>query len=702
MSVVPTLSIEWSVGVLRYRLELPGRDPGEPLQEEVRHPIEDGTLRALQQAAEALLRSAESPRFPDEARARGSVLYRTLVPPRLREQLRALRGPLLVSTSLTGMPWELLHDDEEFWGLRYALGKRLVMDRPLPAGGTTSLRARPRALIVGSDPRGDLRFVAHEVEAICEALERFADIECVTGRLATFETVMTCLGGGFDLIHYCGHVVAGDEARPALLLAEEKTLPASAIEANLSGRPLVFLNGCASARGGESHATGAWEATFSSVAYGFLFGGAVAVVGTLADVSDRHAASLAAEFYRGALEKAPVGEALRAARAHCRADSESAGSPTWLSVVLYGNPAQVLLRRRETAAEISAPAPPAPAAVPAPRRARAWRFAAPALAVLAVALVSGVLLLRRPAPAPPLVVGVMEVRSRGPNVPAWMRELTRDGLNTILSKFPQLRVFSRQKIDFIRERRHLGEIEAAEALGMSKMLDATISTDGALVTLELEVVDIASGLLEASENVQGPPERFMELRAEFALRTLHALGIEPTPDQMKEVVAARGSETLDVYRMFTETLGEPAAGGSRPAGPPPPAKTPGTSWLEWQASAHADESDPEETAIRALLDRYGAALAERSVDALAELQIEMSPAQRASLLRYFDIAPDLRVRISDIDVSVEGDEALATFTREDTFTDRRSGRHMRLEVRISGILARHEGQWKIRGLREPS
>src|SRR5207244_6912070 len=145
------------------------------------------------------------------------------------------------------------------------------------------------------------------------------------------------LHAGVDLVHYCGHVIAGADRAPALLLADGKTLAATAIEENVSGRPLVFLNGCASARGDDAHRTEAWEATFASVAYGFLFGGATAVVGTLSDVGDRHAATLATEFYRRALEPAPVGEALRAARARCAADPAIAGSPTWLSVVLYGN-----------------------------------------------------------------------------------------------------------------------------------------------------------------------------------------------------------------------------------------------------------------------------------------------------------------------------------------------------------------------------
>jgi hypothetical protein len=699
MRFVPTLSVEWSAGGLRFRLEVPEQDLAEPLLEEVRHPLDEDTLRALEQSADALLRGAESAGFPDEARARGAVLYRTLVPSRLRPRLRAVRGPLLVSTSLYGMPWELLHDDEEFWGLRYGLGKRLVMDRPLPAAASARLRPRPRALVIGSDPRGDLRFVGQEVEAICEALEPIADIECVSGRLATFDAVTAYLGQSFDLIHYCGHLVASAGAKPALLLAEEQTLSAGAIEANVTGRPLVFLNACASARGEERPGESAWEATASSVVYGFLFGGAVAVVGTLCEVADRHAAALAAAFYRGALERVPIGEALRAARGECRAHPESASSPTWLSAVLYGNPAQVLLpgpaEEREPVRSV------VPAAAPVPRRAAWPALRWTALLVLVLAVVAGVLHLRSLRPPQPLVVGVMEVRSRGPNVPPWMRELTRDGLNTILREFGQLRVYARQKIDFVREKRGLTEIEAAETLGMSKMLSATIDTDGAVVTLDLEVIDVSSGLLEASERVRGPQEKFMELQTQLAIAALRALGVEPTADQVQAIVASRGNETLDAYRLLKDTLGEPVKKREAPKPPPPTERAPGTSWFEWRGLAYAGEREGDDAAIQALLRQYAAALEAKRVDQLAGLQVEMGAAQRASLQRYFDIARDLHVRISDVDLAVEGDEALATFTREDTFIDVGSGRRMRLEVRISGILTKQQGAWKIQGLRDP-
>jgi CHAT domain-containing protein/ketosteroid isomerase-like protein len=726
MRFVPTLSIERAEGALRYRLDIPERDLQEPLLEEYRHPLDDVTMRALLASAEALLRSPERPGFAQEAQARGQVIYRTLVPPRLREKLRAVTGPLLISTSLYGLPWEILHDEQEFWGLRYALGKRLVLDRPMLVGPPARLRPRPRVLVIGSDPRGDLSFVRHEVEEICETLEGSADLVCVVDRLASFETVSAYLGEGFDLIHYCGHVVTSPETGPALLLADGRPLTTAVIEANVAGRPLVFLNACASARDSDAPSSGAWEATVSSVANAFLFGGAVAVVGTLADVSDRHAARLAEGFYRLVLASAPIGEALRAARLECRQAPESAGSPTWLSFVLYGNPGQVLLRSATVVPlpvppERSAPAPaePVPAvepAVPAPARApRTARRLGSLLAVIAFLLVAAGLGTwmyreREVEPPPPLVVGVMEVQARTPGVPSWMRQLTRDGLNTILGKFPPIKVYSRQKIDFLQEKDHLTGIEAAEKLKMSKMLSAGVAVDEKNVTLDLDIVDIGTGLLEATERVVGPIDKLMELENELALRALRALGVDPTKEQEQAIFANRGNETLDAYRLFVDTFGSEGGAGEKPAPRPAPAPPPehqiprapaagsGTSWLSWQAVAWAEEGDGDEAAIRALLHRYEAALTSHSVDQIASLQPELTAADREKLAHYFSVAPDLKVEISNVEVTRSGDDALATFDRKDEFTDSKSGRKFALEHSLGARVRKTpSGDWKIVG-----
>src|SRR5262249_60596324 len=98
--------------------------------------------------------------------------------------------------------------------------------------------------------------------------------------LATFDAVAGHLSDGMDLVHVCGHVVAAADGM-GLLLADERVLTAPVLERLLAGNPVVVVNGCASARGDAAALDDAWEERFSSVAHGFLFGGAMAVIGTV-------------------------------------------------------------------------------------------------------------------------------------------------------------------------------------------------------------------------------------------------------------------------------------------------------------------------------------------------------------------------------------------------------------------------------------
>src|SRR5262249_2342782 len=161
-------------------------------------------------------------------------------------------------------------DGTEFWGLRYAIGRRILMDRPVPSPTPRSLSERPRALIVGANPQGDLPFVREEIERIADALGNVADITLVSGSLATFDAVTSHLGERFDLIHFCGPVTTDPTGAPALLLADGRLVSGALIEANLAGHPIVVVNGCASVRSGSTAGAGGWEERFSSVAYGFL------------------------------------------------------------------------------------------------------------------------------------------------------------------------------------------------------------------------------------------------------------------------------------------------------------------------------------------------------------------------------------------------------------------------------------------------
>lgn len=341
-----------------------------------------------------------------------------------------------------------------------------------------------------------------------------------------------------------------------------------------------------------------------------------------------------------------------------------------------------------------------------PGRSLGW----PVAAAVAIAVASGLYLagpellaagrsaiVASPPPARPVgeavTVGVTGVSARG-DVPSWMQDTTRDGLNTLLSKVQRLRVFSREKIDFLRERRGLTEIEVAEALGIQKMISGSMAIQGPEVVLDVRVVDISTGILEASESLRGAPDDLIELQNEAASSLIVALGVQLSPAERAELFAQRTRETLDGYRRLAETFGQSEA----PAPSVPSAGAARTSWLAWTAIARAEESGAEGEVL-ALLEAYRVALERRDVDAVAATHVSLTGEQRDGFVRYFASAEDLHVALSDIDVLVDGDEALATFTRRDVFRDRSSGKDVQLEVRLSSVVVRQDGRWLMRGVR---
>lgn len=293
----------------------------------------------------------------------------------------------------------------------------------------------------------------------------------------------------------------------------------------------------------------------------------------------------------------------------------------------------------------------------------------------------------------PLTVGVTGVSTHG-EVSAWMQDNTRDGLNTLLSKVVRLRVFSREKIDFLRQRRGLSEIEVAETLGIQKMISGSLTIDGENVVVEARVVDTSTGILDASERVRGRPEDLIELQNQLASLLLAALGVDLSADERQDLFAQRTKDTLDGYRRLSDTFGEAPSMPSEPR-----KKKEATSWLVGPRPAWGQAPDAAESAIRTLLESYRTALERKDVDGVAATHVDLSGDQRLGFEHYFESADDLRVVLSDVDILIEGDEALVTFTRRDVFRDRKSGKEVQLEVRLSSEAVQKSGRWLLRGVK---
>jgi TolB-like protein len=300
------------------------------------------------------------------------------------------------------------------------------------------------------------------------------------------------------------------------------------------------------------------------------------------------------------------------------------------------------------------------------------------------------------------IVGVMGFAADGSGAELeWTRQVTRDSLNAILSRVDEVHVYAKEMIDFKREKYGLSEIEVAQELGITKMVSGTIGLTPSAVSVEVRLVDIRTGFLEAAISRQRPRAELIDLQNEIATALLGALGVSLPPERLKRLLGHRQREMLESYQRFYDALGDIE-------GPEEPAPSPDDgSWVPrpWRFAfggvAHA-QGNPDEDAIRALLEAYRVALEAEDMERLAHLHLHMSDRQRGGLTRYFAGVRDLRVRLSHIDITLAGDEALVSYTREDVFVDERSGRPVHLDTRLSRLLAKRDGMWKIGDRKDPS
>jgi hypothetical protein len=122
---------------------------------------------------------------------------------------------------------------------------------------------------------------------------------------------------------------------------------------------------------------------------------------------------------------------------------------------------------------------------------------------------------------------------------------------------------------------------------------------------------------------------------------------------------------------------------------------------EWLAVpvAWADESSLQETTskeeVRQVLEKYRQAYEQKDPELLATVYQTFPPAQQEANAKYFQNTQELRVTISDIDITVRENEAAVSYTREDEFVDAKSKQKVKLDARFTKIFVRTENGWKM-------
>src|SRR5262249_50548100 len=242
--------------------------------------------------------------------------------------------------------------------------------------------------------------------------------------------------------------------------------------------------------------------------------------------------------------------------------------------------------------------------------------------------------------------------------------------------------------DFIRSKRGLSEIEAAEQLGITRMISGTLSSTASTLLLRLQVIDIRhDGRLLATPQIPGSGDQLLEMQNDAAFQVMRGLKITITEDERKRIVATRSNALQHYYKLLAKQMGEPAPDVSSPKSGDTQRIPPDVRNFFAPRDAHAAEKG-DEPAVRGLLDRYRSALEQKDLEGISRLYVELTPSMRDAFAQYFRDAVGLKVQFSNYDIVIEGGEALATFTRVDTFKDVEDGHDVRLQVQVNSLIAK--------------
>jgi hypothetical protein len=257
----------------------------------------------------------------------GGWLFDELLPWDTKTLLRTGEGTLLLSLdpSLLHIPWECMAVGGEPIAARWAIG-RLVQDDVDP-----SLRRQPSSPLrvhIIADPDGTLDDAYAEGEAVYQRFRRHARAQVAMRTadvdLAQLRQHLTAC----DIFHFAGHVDSDglrlrDESFGAVRLQR--------LAGSGNAPSLVVLNGCAALAGDH------WQ---DSLLQAWMRAGVSHVLGPMHEVPDRLGLLFAESFYRELLAGRAIGRAVQLAR---QAISRQVGPAAflWGAYVLYGDPNQV-------------------------------------------------------------------------------------------------------------------------------------------------------------------------------------------------------------------------------------------------------------------------------------------------------------------------------------------------------------------------
>ena len=269
-----------------------------------------------------------------------------------------------VDDQLVQIPWELLHDGQQFLCQRFSMG-RLVKTRQSTSGNRTRLLERPLKTLILADPRGDLKSAYDEGVEIQDFMDKKQDLlnAVLLSDNISPEAINSTLRN-FDIVHFAGHASYNHEnpGDSGWMLSDGVLKADDFMKMSTTGimPALVFSNACQSARTEEWTLTNRFHDEIFGLANALILSGVKHYIGTFWEIMDEPGRKFALEFYKALLSGVTVGAAVHRARL-ALIDRYGEESIVWASYLLYGDPTfnyMEQVRRKESSPDPAATASP--------------------------------------------------------------------------------------------------------------------------------------------------------------------------------------------------------------------------------------------------------------------------------------------------------------------------------------------------------
>ena len=298
--------------------------------------LEDSELHKIQSEFKEIILSDNNKSIKDLI-IQGKNIYHKILPDRIKKHLTKTDLNFLrihIDDELTKIPWELIHDSDNFLCLKFATG-RIVSARVDygPGDKAISYDSSAKVLIV-SNPSGDLPASIKEGNAVEELFSNNLNIKIQHLKGPLNKNVFINSLKQIKILHFAGHLLHDHDETIGFKLDNEIATVNEIITA-MNGLPpeVVFANTCSGAQA-ESWSKAA--GLTGDLASCLLVNGTKYFIAPMWDIPDEDAYSFALEFYKNALKSKPFGSSVLAARSLLK---ENYINPfSFSGYVLYGDP----------------------------------------------------------------------------------------------------------------------------------------------------------------------------------------------------------------------------------------------------------------------------------------------------------------------------------------------------------------------------